>query len=213
MKSRRYLQTAMMMLSVSLAFTGLRAQDTKPGEKSLPDERWDVNKEYDEQGNLKYYDSTYSRTWKHFDFPEFDAWQPFESLDSLFGDFFYAPFDSFEYHPFSFGPFSDFIDSFDLEFKLDTTFFRQPHGFRPFSDFPDSNWMDFFSPDHLFPDADMPFHPRSFYDPYGFFERHRERMEKFYKEFTIPDDSLHHFHPEWQQLPQKQKNSSQGLEI
>ena len=56
----------------------------KTYEKTIEDTpQEDVKKEYDEHGNLIYYDSSYSRTWKHHDFPEFEDWQPFEKMDSL----------------------------------------------------------------------------------------------------------------------------------
>ncbi len=50
-------------------------------------------------------------------------------------------------------------------------------------------------------------------DPSEFFEKQRERMERFHEKFTFPDDSLQHFYPKWQQLPRHQKKSAIEIEI
>ena len=210
----RYLLIISMITGMTLTGSGVQAQDTEPGLKREPDEKWDVKKEYDEHGNLIYYDSSYSRTWKHFDFPGFEDGYPFGNVDSLFGQF--------EHHPF--GPYGEFMDSLDLYFYFDSSFFHKPYGFNFFKDFSDSSWKESFFPDSLFPDASMPFeeffppdhfpfHPQPFGDPHEFFKRHRERMEKFRKEFAFPYDSLHYFHPDWQQLPRHQKKSAREIEI
>ena len=219
MKSISNLIPAALSVILILAAAGLQAQDVKPGDKDQPEEKWNVRKEYDEHGNLIYYDSSYSRTWKHFEFPEFESGHPFENLDSLFGDFFHFPDDPFGHPPFAFSPFHDFWDSLELDFQLDSSFFHRPHGFMPFEDFRDTAWMDSFFPDSLFPDAFMPFGnqfffpPRPFQGPEELFERHRKRMERLYQEFTFPDDSMFQFHPKWQQWPRKQKSSARGIEI
>jgi hypothetical protein len=77
----------------------------------------------------------------------------------------------------------------------------------------DSAWMDSSFPNFLFPDAYLRFHPRSLYDPHDFFERNHDWMERFFEEFTSPDDSMYHFHPKWQHLPQRQKKPAQDVEI
>jgi hypothetical protein len=150
MKSKQYLLIVSLIACLTLAGASVHAQETKPGRKGEPDERWDVKKEYDVHGNLIYYDSSYSRTWKHHDFPGFEDWQPFENMDSLFGHFFHCPKDPFKHHPFAFGPFSEFMDSLDFDFHLDSSFFQSPHGFMPFKGFPDSAWMDSFFNDSLY---------------------------------------------------------------
>ena len=204
----RILISINVIFMISLSCTLVQAQDPEPDHKPQPDVKWEVRKEYDEHGNLIYYDSSCSHTWKQHGFPEFEEGHLFEHLDSLFGHFFNFPEGPFEHHPFAFGPFVEFTDSLDLDFYLDSSFFNKPYGFNPFKDFSDSTWMDLFSPDSLFPDAFMPFD-----DPHEFFERHRERMERFREEFTFPFDSIHHFHPEWQQLPLHQKKPARGIEI
>ena len=204
----RILISINVIFMISLSCALVQAQDPEPDHKPQPDVKWEVRKEYDEHGNLIYYDSSCSHTWKHFDFPGPGGEHAFKDLDSLFGDFPHFPEGMFEHHPFAFGPFSEFMDSLDLDFYLDSSIFYGSQRFKPFKNFPDSIWMDPFSPDSLFPDAYMPFD-----DPHEFFERHRERMERFRQEFTFPYDSIHHFYPEWQQLPQQQKKPARGIEI
>jgi hypothetical protein len=213
MKSNRNLLAGLLFSMMLLMGAGIQAQEVKPGDQDKPDERWDVRKEYDENGNLYLYDSSYSRTWKNFDFPEFDAGPPFENLDSLFGDYFHFPDEPFGHPPLVFGPFGEFMDSLDLDFYLDSSIFQTPHVFMPFPGLPDTARGDSCTPGWRFPDALLPFDPGSFTDPHEFFRRHHEWMERFFDEFTIPDDTLDHFHPRWQQLPDRQKNPPQGTEI
>ncbi len=205
MKSMRYLLVTSMITGMTLTGYGVQAQDTEPGRRGEPEEQWDVNKEYYEHGNLLYYDSSYTRTWKHFDFPEFGGIYPSDNLDSLFGQFFDFQLGPFEYHPFVFGPYGDFMDSLDLHFYFDSSFFHTPYGFKFFEDLADSSWMDSFFPGL--------FHDQPFGDPREWSERHREWMDKFREEFAFPHDSLHHFHPDWQHLPRNQKKSAREIEI
>ncbi len=208
METMRFMLITGTIIMITLPCTVCQSQDTEPGRKADPNVKWEVRKEYDEHGNLIHYDSSCSRTWKHFDFPGPGGEHAFKDLDSLFGDYFYFPNGMFEHHPFAFGPFSEFMDSLDLDFYLDSSIFYGSQRFKHFKNFPDSACMDPFSPYSLFPDAYMPFD-----DPHEFFERHRERMERFQEEFTFPFDSIHHFHPEWQQLPRQQKKPARGIEI
>jgi hypothetical protein len=158
------------ILLITMPCTMGQSQDTVPGRQADPDIKWEVRKEYDEQGNLIYYDSACSHTWKHFDFPgPGEGWV-------------------FEDHPFAFGPFSEFWDSLDLDFYLDSSFLLEPQGF-------------------------MPFNPLLFHSPDVFFDRHKDWMERFRKEFFLPEDSLYRFHPEWQALPRHQKKSARESEI
>ena len=137
-----------------------------------------------------------------------------KDLDSVFKSFFKCEDTLFQFHPFTFAPYRDFMDSLDLDFYLDSSLFLRPHGFRNFRYFPDTAWMDSFLPDSLFPDAYIPFFEvPKFHFPQDFFEKHHEWMERFFEGFTFPDDSLHRFHPKWQQLHRRQKKSAQGLEI
>jgi hypothetical protein len=166
-------------------FNGIYAQVQKPQHHTHPDAKWEVRKEYDEQGNLIYYDSSYIKTWKHFDFQGPGDIHAFKDLDSLFGDFFHDPGKMFKQHPFSGFPDSTFLDQF----------------------FPDSLFPDAFLP---FGD----FFPPSFHGPDVFSDRHKEWMEKLREEeFSFPDDSLFQHHPKWQQLPGQQKKPSRVIEI
>ena len=187
-----------------------------PARQMQPDEKWDVKKEYDEHGNLIYYDSSYSRTWKHFEFPGQAEWHMPENLDSMFGDFFQFPEGMLKQRSFSFSPFHKFMDSMNMDFYLDSSIFQMPHGFDPFNHFPDSAWMDGFFPDSTFQDAFVPieeFFPPSFHGPNEYFDKHQELLEKFRQQFSFPDDSLYQLHPKWQQLPGKQKKRPRGIEI
>ena len=170
MKMLRFLFITGTIIMITMPCTMGQSQDSEPVRKADPNVKWDVRKQYDEHSNLIYYDSSCSRTWKRYGYPEFEEGHLFEHLDS--------------------------------------SFFNKPYGFNPFKVFSDSTWMDSFSPDSLFPDAYMPFD-----DAHEFFERHLERMERFREEFTFPDDSIHHFHPEWQQLPRQQKKPARVIEI
>jgi hypothetical protein len=181
MKITRSLLLTGAMAMIIMLFTGVQAQGPGP---EHPDAKWEVRKEYDEQGNLIYYDSSYIKTWKHFDFPGNGGMSAFKDLDSLFGEFFHSPGDMFDFHPFSEFPDSAFMDPF----------------------FPDSLFPDAFKP---FED----FFPPSFHGPGVFFDRHKEWMEKLQEEFTFPDDSLFQPYPKWQQLPRQQKKPPRVIEI
>jgi hypothetical protein len=211
MKTRKFLLFISMAGCGLLAGSWMQAQVSKPGQSGEPEEKWDVTREYDEHGNLIYYDSSYSRTWKHFDLPGFIEGHAFKDLDSLIGDFFHFPDDPFEHLPFAFGPYSRFMDSLDMDWCPDSAWMKPgfTESFFPDSLFPDAfvPFEKFLSPDHLFS------HPPDFYDRHEFFERHRERMEKLYEDFSSPEDSLHHFRPKWQQLHRDQKNAARGIEI
>lgn len=166
----------------------VQSQDTKPGRKADPDVKWNVRKQYDEHGNLIYYDSSCVQSWKHFNFRGPGGGQVFDNLDSVFGDFSHFPQDMFEDH-LAFEPFSEFMDSLDLDFYLDSSIFNGSQSFTPFRGFPDSAWMD------------------------GFFDSYKEWIGRFKEDFTFPKDSLNHHHPKWQHLPQKQKKPARGIEI
>ena len=205
MKTMRFLLLTGTIIMTTIPCTVVQSQDKDNGSKADPDVKWEVRKEYDENGNLIYYDSSCVHSWKHFDFPGPGIGHAFDDFDSLF-----------EHRPFAFGPFSELMDSLDLDFYLDSSIFRGPQGFRPFTGSPDSIWMDSFFPDSLFPDAFMPFEeffPPSFHGPDVFFDRHKEWIERFREEFTFPVDSLNHVHPKWHQLPRQQKKPARSIEI
>jgi len=90
MKMMRSLLITGAVIMITMLFSGVHAQEPGPGHNTHPDAKWEVRKEYDEQGNLIYYDSSYIQTWKNFKFPD----------------------DMFENHPFTFFPDSLFTDDF-----------------------------------------------------------------------------------------------------
>jgi hypothetical protein len=93
----------------------VQSQDKDTGLKTNPDIKWEVRKEYDENGNLIYYDSSCVQSWKHFDFPGPGTGHAFDDFDSLF-----------KLRPFAFGPI--WMDSF----FPDSLF---PNAFKPFEEF------------------------------------------------------------------------------
>ena len=216
MKKIRFLITAGTIILFLSAGHPAIGQSPWPNRHAQPEEKWDVKKEFDEHGNLIYYDSSYSRTWKHFDFPGQGDWHTLEDLDSILGDFFRYPEGIFRNDPFSFSPFSHFMDSLNMDFYCDSSLFQRPFGLGSLRHFQDSAWMDRFFPDSMFQDAFVPleeFFPPSFHGPEGFFDKHQELREKFWQEFSFPGDTLHRFDPKWQQLPGQQKNRPGGIEI
>lgn len=122
------------------------ANAQKRAEKSRqPDEEIIVNKEFDQQGNLLRYDSSYSFQWfsdTTFTFPDFGGWEDVFNRRSPFQEFFFSdsilqgmPFfrdfpnrffsDEGQPSPFRFGfPDSSFFRNFS--FQLDTSFFMGP---------------------------------------------------------------------------------------
>ena len=65
MKTMRFLFITGAIIMITMPCTMVQSQDTEPGQKADPDVKWDVIKEYDEQGTLIYYDSACSRTCEH----------------------------------------------------------------------------------------------------------------------------------------------------
>jgi hypothetical protein len=175
MKTIRSLFITVAIIIITMAFSEVEAQGPGPGRKAHPDAKWEVRKEYDEQGNLIYYDSSYIQTWKHFDFPGPGGGYAFENMDSLFG-----------HHPFAFGPFSEFMDSLDLDIYLDSSIFQGPDGFFDRQ----KEWIESFREEFFFP-----------------------KEFSFPDVFSFPDDSLHQLHPKWQLLPKQQKKPARGIEI
>ena len=220
MKTIRFLFLAGLVFMITMPGNMLHAQDAKPGHNADPDVKWKVTKEYDENGNLIYYDSSCVQSWRHFDFRGPCGGHVFEDLDSVFSDVFHFPHDVFKDHLV----FGELMDSLDLNFYLDSSIFHGQMGFQPLIEFHDSSWTDSFFPDSLFPDAFMPFgeyfpfdefpfNPRSFHGPDGFFDSHKEWLDKFQEEFNFPDDSTNQHHPKWQYMPGQQKKRPKGIEI
>jgi hypothetical protein len=117
-------------IAVVIVFAIAAAAQTRVENNRKPDERIIVNKEFDEQGNLLRYDSTYSFQWfsdTTFSFPDFGGWETFfnkgKSFPNLFNDstLFEIPF--FKNFPKDF--FDDSRQSFQYRFGLpDSSFFR-----------------------------------------------------------------------------------------
>jgi hypothetical protein len=172
-----------------------------------PEFKSDVQKEYDEQGNLKRYDSCWSWsfhdhnfggfdslfTGHHFpDFEHFFEEHSFHGFDSLFSGQLYPDFESF----FEGRTFPD-IDSLMEN--------------RPFPD-PES-----FFGDHPFPDFKEFFEGHEFPDYKEFFEGHQfPDFDKLYEHFhnhRFHEDSVPQLKPGWQSFPGNKKNSPRTIEI
>ena len=175
----------------------LYGQDGK-AKKGQPDVQIDVRREYDENGNVNRYDSSYSFSWSHDGSMDLDSL--FESLRNNFG---ISPFDDDEFFNRSFGPSDQFrmfpwhgqinpetendslygyINPEDsiYHFNEPYDFFERLHRRGPFVDTPDEFFDDpFFGQDpRYWPDFDM----RSM------MENHRKMMEEMHKyfEFNMP---------------------------
>ena len=70
MKTMRFLLLTGTIIMTTIPCTVVQSQDKDNGSKADPDVKWEVRKEYDENGNLIYYDSSCVHSWKHFDFPD-----------------------------------------------------------------------------------------------------------------------------------------------
>jgi hypothetical protein len=189
----------MKHLKILLAGSGLAlilfparvtAQDEPEKEENKPEITWDVQRHFDEEGNLFRYDSSYSWSWSDHDFGAFE----FDSLmENFFGDF--HRYDS---------AFPDFYHA-------------RPHPFM-FPGFPDSIFMSPF--DHpFFPEGFPEFFGDGFMGPFGewdfgeqMWERHGEWLEHYLRNHPLQGDSLHHFRKQDFQPP-GQKKSWREVEI
>lgn len=104
--------------------TKAQQEDVKPAQKNEPKIHIDVKKEYDENGNVTRYDSTYSWTWSGGDTTGLDA--QFFFRHGMGGEAFsFGTFPGFDSSLFSFGPIPGMSDSliydpfhFDMEARF-----------------------------------------------------------------------------------------------
>ncbi|KPK86495.1 MAG: hypothetical protein AMS27_04845 [Bacteroides sp. SM23_62_1] len=152
MKTGHFFSMVLLLVSIVIPIH-LFGQENDQGR---PEMRWDVNKEFDKNGNILRYDSSYIFHWKS---PGADAFNH-DSLFSAFPFFFRSnpdcsaqKYDSlFSDHP------GLFPDPFDDEFFFDFSYKHHPFIFR-FPSFPDLDEPDpmnspFFFSDSMF---SMPF--------------------------------------------------------
>ncbi len=193
-----------LVLTVFLCISGVQvlfAQDLS--DKNNPDEQIIVNKEYDENGNLTQYDSTYVQQWSSDStivFPFNDHFvfngdiQNF--MNKIFGDstiagfgiapdFSFSPFNDEDFiNPFNFS-FPDSLMLRNFQFDYDSLLNRNFSFHQPF-------------PHHFdFPDLD---------------EIHKQ-MQEHLKQFgyQTPDLKSKEQQEEWEQLMQKQQKEKEEL--
>lgn len=152
MKTMRFLFIAGLVVMITTPLAVIQSQDTGPRHKTDPDVRWNVRKQYDEHGNLIYYDSSCVHTWNYFDFPGPGGGNAFRDLDSLLGDLFQFPEGMFEYHPFRDFPDSAWMDSSFPDAMMPFEEFFPPsfHGPDVFFDRP-KDWIEKFREGFTFP--------------------------------------------------------------
>ena len=192
---------AIVFLIIFVFMPDLYAQGGKE-KKGQPDVQIDVRREYDENGNVNRYDSSYSFSWSYDGSMDLDSL--FESMRNNFG---ISPFDEDEFFNRPYGPDNHFRlfpwhGQMDPEADNDSLwgyinpedsiyyfnepydFFEQLHRRGPFIDTLDEFLNDpFFGQDPQFwPDFDM----RSM------MENHRKMMEEMQKyfEFNMPQHPL-----------------------
>ena len=174
MKKRSFSVQAVAVFIAAISSIGLNAQ---------PEFRSDVQKEFDENGNITRDDSTWS--WSLEGGPSIN-------FDSLFMQF-------LEDHPFTFefdwdrlpswnDSILDFGGNFNFHFDFPDPLFNE--------DF----FRDFFQ-DHPFPDFEE------------LFNRQMEMMQHYFHSYPFHGDSLRHFNPGMQSLPGQQKKSPRTIDI
>ena len=189
-------------LSIPAAITGLlllfpSVLYAQPGFRS------DVQKEYDENGNITRYDSCWS--WSY-------SGGPFVDPDSLFTRF-------FRDHPWTFDSGHDHFPSFeygDPDFDHFFSFPDSMHLIVPRFGLPDHSWEHHSPFDEPFLHGDLFedfFEDTPFPDIEELFNEHLEKMRHYYHSHPFPDDSLRYHHPEWQSLPGEQKKSERTIDI
>jgi hypothetical protein len=177
----------LLVLTAGFLSTNAQQKKTQPEEKSI------VNKEFDEDGNLIKYDSTFVRSWSgdsafQFDFPmkDFFAGKNFPGFDEMFAD---SAFAGHLNHPF----FN--LDGFGQQFP-DSAFSQH------FEFFGDSAFVFPFGSDNSF---------ENFFQ--GDFEAmHKEMMRHFGNMPTgNPRFETEEQEKAWEELMQKQQKEKEEL--
>lgn len=218
------MKNILLILAAVLIVANAAAQK-KNDNKKQPDEQIIVNKEYDEQGNLLKYDSTYTFEWysdTSFHFPGFDGWKDFFGQQAPHRNFF--PDDLFADSIMPRMPFfRDFPDSF-FEDEWPSEGFRFHFGgpdsmfFRNFSFHQDTAF--FFGPDSSFflpPGFVLPDMKsfRDFFDEFGDLQDAESPMLRYF--FEEPPRRFDRFQNEeqqreWEQLMEKHHREMEELQ-
>ncbi|MBN2213869.1 MAG: hypothetical protein JW723_06455 [Bacteroidales bacterium] len=174
MKTDRMIKTGFLPLAavlLSMIFIpgqSLHGQDKK-AEKGQPDVRIDVKREFDEQGNISRYDSSYSFSWSYNGSMDMDSL--LESLRNRFG---ITPFNEDEF--------------FSMPFKGHPHFHMFPHG-HVYPEAEDDSLYGYIDPSDSVYFFNRPYHFfDSPFDMRGMLENHRRMMEELHQffEFDLP---------------------------
>jgi hypothetical protein len=178
-----------------------------------PEFKSDVQKEFDEHGNIIRYDSCWS--WSYHGGPDID-------LDSLFNQLYEKPPFAFDFYWDSASSFFDHSPDFERFFHFaDSMRMLSPH-----LGFPHHHWFHhpgtYFDSIFSSPFPDPYFHGdlfRDFFedDPFPdldrLFEDHMEMMQQFFHRYPHPGDSIRYHQPGWRYSPGHQKKSVHTIEI
>jgi hypothetical protein len=196
------------------------AQEGEEEKSNKPEILWNVQKEYDENGNIIRYDSSYSfyysspglsnnfpdsiRQYFDFSFPDFSGDDPFMI----------SPFDQFPFDE-PLPPSGRFPHSDTESDSLFSEFFH----LHPFEHFFEDPFFDQFFNDEFFKEDSIAFnlHADPFFspfipDPRDMFRKQHELMEKFFEWHNVPPDSLD-FDRQYWNAPPARKKSLKELEI
>jgi hypothetical protein len=209
-----------IVIAVILSVAFFAAEAQKQEKQKAPDQQSIVNKEYDEQGNLIKYDSTFISSWStdtsfHFGFPADSMSFHFPGIeqfmhnfwnDSALGNFTFPkePFTlEFQFSPFGEGDFGDFMPplfadsmfSHHFPFHVDSMFFN--FGFNQTPGSPpqiDSHFFEDFEDrfkQHFFQFRDEDYQFPGFKN-----EEHREEWEQLIEQHR---QELKNLRKKWQQ--------------
>jgi len=189
---------AILLLVIFVLKPDLYGQDDQ-AKKGQPDVQIDVRREYDENGNVNRYDSSYSFSWSYDGSMDLDSL--FESLRNNFNT---SPFDDDEFYNRPHGPHNHFRNfpwhrEINPETDGDTLYeyihpddstysFREPYDFfgDPFHGIPFNDTLF----DEFFDDPFFKGDPRCWpeFDMRSMMENHRKMMEEMHKhfEFNMP---------------------------
>lgn len=170
-------------------------------QKNTPQEKSTVNKEYDENGNLIQYDSTYVWQWNSDSSIGFPT-----NSDSIFRNYF-----------------PEFFGNFDADSIFQKFGFSERNMLMPFDDneffslfqheFPDSIFTDVFPYEA---DSTMSFHFRhqspGNFNFQEFDDLQKQLMEKFNQQnFSYPEFKTQEQKEEWEKLMQKQQKEMEEM--
>lgn len=174
---KRFFLVSVMCLSIALVQAQTDKKPVKPNEQSK------VVKEYDEQGNLIRYDSTFVSSWSSadslFNAGDLDALQ--KQLDQLFGGSFFNDSTNWFGSPFQGGFDDPFFSQFGLQ-PADSTHSQIPGFQNSFPDFEEMHQRMMSQFRNFFQNDSIQFGNDSSYQQFQFFGS-PEELERMQQEF------------------------------